>query len=152
MKRVLSIHDRLIEMYRKLKKRLQKKIDKLVKSEEFIKKENISSALHSTTEYKQGLYYLYNEKNEIIYIGKAGTGNGTSFYDRMIGHGSGAHNKQVWYAKVDKCKFHRFEKFNDSEIELLERLAIQKHQPKYNDKNLSEEVINGLLAKFERNS
>ena len=47
MKRVLSIHDRLIEMYRKLKKRLQKKIDKLVKSEEFIKKENISSALHS---------------------------------------------------------------------------------------------------------
>lgn len=38
-------------MYRKLKKRLQKKIDKLVKSEEFIKKENISSALHSTTEY-----------------------------------------------------------------------------------------------------
>ena len=89
-------------MYRKLKKRLQKKIDKLVKSEEFIKKENISSALHSTTEYKQGLYYLYNAKNEIIYIGKAGTGNGTSFYDRMIGNR--AEKDYVFCPYLLKCK------------------------------------------------
>lgn len=67
----------------------------------------------------------------------------------MIGHGNGAHIKQKWYKEVVKCKFHRFDNFNDSEIELLERLAIQKHQPKHNDKDLSGEIIISLLEKFQ---
>ena len=129
---------------------LQDKIDELMKTESFIDINKVNSKSYGTnTNFKLGLYYLYDKNDEIIYIGKVGSGGQTSFYSRMIGHGSGAHNKQEWYKEVVKCKFHRFDNFNDSEIELLERLAIQKHCPKYNDKNLSKEVINSLYEKIE---
>lgn len=131
------------------RQKLQGKIDKLIDKEEFIYIEKVNSKSHGIkTNFKLGLYYLYDANDNIIYIGKVGSGEQTSFYSRMIGHGSGAHKKQEWYNEVKKCKFHRFDNFNDSEIELLERLAIQKHSPKYNDKILSEEVINTLYEKL----
>ena len=132
------------------KQKLQGIIDKLIDTKDFIYIGEVNSKSHGTkTSFKLGLYYLYDANDKIIYIGKVGSGDQTSFYSRMIGHGSGAHTKQEWYTEVAKCKFHRFDNFNDSEIELLERLAIQKHHPKYNDKNLSENVLDGLLNKFE---
>ena len=129
---------------------LQDKIDELMKAESFIDINKVNSKSYGTkTNFKLGLYYLYDKNDEIIYIGKVGSGGRTSFYSRMIGHGNGAHIKQKWYKEVVKCKFHRFDNFNDSEIELLERLAIQKHQPKHNDKDLSGEIIISLLEKFQ---
>ena len=129
--------------------KLQGIIDKLIDTKDFIYIWEVNSRSHGTkTNFKLGLYYLY-DANEIIYIGKVGGGCKTSFYSRMIGHGNGAHKAQDWYNEVVKCKFHRFDNFNDSEIELLERLSIQKHHPKYNDKNLSENVLGRLLKKFE---
>jgi excinuclease UvrABC nuclease subunit len=47
------------------------------------------------TKYKSGIYFLYNNKNEVIYVGKVGNGEYTSLYDRMVGHGSGSHNKKM---------------------------------------------------------
>lgn len=121
------------------KKKLQDKIDELMNQENFIGIDEVNSKIYGTkTKFKRGLYYLYDKDYGIIYIGKIGNRKGTSFYSRMFGHGGGAHKKQSWYKEVVKCKFHRFDNFNDSEIELLERLAIQKHQPNYNDKDLNE--------------
>lgn len=138
------------KMEKDKKAELQNKIDELVDAEIDIDKQKVDSQSHGTkTNFKLGLYYLYDKNDEIIYIGKVGSGNQTSFYSRMKGHGSGAHIKQKWYNEIVKCKFHRFDNFNDFEIELLERLAIQKHCPKYNDKNLSEDIISSLYKKFE---
>ena len=132
------------------KQKLQGIIDKLIDTKDFIYIGEVNSKSHGTkTSFKLGLYYLYDANDKIIYIGKVGSGDQTSFYSRMIGHGNGAHKAQDWYNEVVKCKFYRFDIFNDSEIELLERLSIQKHHPKYNDKDLREEVIKSLLEKFQ---
>lgn len=104
------------------RQKLQGIIDKLIDTKDFIYIGEVNSKSHGTkTSFKLGLYYLYDANDKIIYIGKVGSGDQTSFYSRMIGHGSGAHTKQEWYKEVKKCKFHRFASFNDSEIELLER-------------------------------
>ena len=100
--------------------------------------------------HRQGIYFLYNSNNQIIYIGKVGTGCSTSLYDRMIGHGSGAHNKQEWYKEVEYGKYIIFKHLNDSEIEIVERLCIMynPHKDNYNDKYFSDTIIDEIYGKI----
>lgn len=64
-----------------------------------------SSFCGRNTAYKQGLYFLYNNSDDVIYIGMLGDGDSTSLYDRMVGHGTGAHSKESWYPDVVYGKF-----------------------------------------------
>ena len=84
---------------------------------------------------KNGIYFLYNTENNIVYVGLAGNGKYTSFYHRMYGHGNSAHNKEPWFH--NECKKYRFYRFPNAiydDLKVIERLMIfKKGQPKYND-------------------
>lgn len=108
-----------------------------------------SSICGRNTNYKSGIYFLYNDKNEVIYVGMVGNKQNTSLYDRIVGHGNGSHNKKEWYKEVTKGKFHRFKDLNDEELRKIERLAIfGMNQPKYNDVHITNEDIESLLKKI----
>jgi hypothetical protein len=94
--------------------------------------------------YKKGLYFLYNFQNEVIYVGKIGEGSCTSLYDRMVGQGEGAHNKENWYKYVSYGKFHPFD-VSEDELKIIERLAIfGMGQPIYNDEDTAQTDIDKL--------
>ena len=79
-----------------------------------------------------GIYYLYNDKKEIIYIGKAEN----SIRQRLIQH---LFSKPSIYltekeidklqTKRDKVKYFSFEEVNKENICLTEILLIQKYRP-----------------------
>lgn len=93
-------------------------------------KQNYSAA-------KKGIYFLYNDDNDVIYVGMVGDGKNTSFYHRMYAHGNGAHCKKAWFNEVKKFRFKSFPSIKKSELVLIERLMIYKNkQPKYNDRLL----------------
>lgn len=120
---------------------------KIVEDKDRIKKAEMenSSICGRKSNYKCGLYFLYNKNDEVVYIGKSGNGKETSLYDRIKGHGNGAHNKKDWYSDVEYGKFHKFEKLNNKQLQIIERLAIYNMgQPKYNDKLISEADINTI--------
>ena len=126
---------------------LQDKIVELVNKTSNISVSDMEKkALCGKEEYRQGLYFLYNSSETIIYIGKVGSGERTSLYDRMKGHGPGSHSKKDkrWYSEVSFGRFNKFDKFNDSEIAVLERLAISKCGTVYNDKDTDDLVIDAL--------
>lgn len=81
---------------------------------------------------KNGIYFLYNEKQEIIYIGKVGNGLVTSFYHRLYGHGNGAHKNTQWFQnECSQYRFRRFPNATDDDLRVIERLMIfRKGQPK----------------------
>lgn len=83
---------------------------------------------------KNGIYFLYNDNNDVIYVGLAGNGDSTSFYHRMYGHGNSAHCKEHWFTECKKYRFCRFPYMYNEDLRVIERLMIfKKGQPKYND-------------------
>ena len=44
--------------------------------------------------YKSGLYFLYNDLNECIYVGQTGNGEYASLYMRMVVNVDVAHKKR----------------------------------------------------------
>ena len=62
----------------------EKFIIEISKIFEQIKPQKVSKdqikALHSGAKGRPGIYFLYNGKKQIIYIGKVGIGNNTSLY------------------------------------------------------------------------
>ena len=44
--------------------------------------------------YKSGLYFLYNDLNECIYVGQTGNGEYASLYMGMVGNVDVAHKKR----------------------------------------------------------
>lgn len=75
------------------------------------------------------IYFLYNDLNEIIYIGESGV----SVKNRIYGDGTGAHCKKEWFYQVDKLKYYIDKSNYCNYRKLLERALILKHNPKYND-------------------
>lgn len=89
---------------------------------------------HSGAKGRSGIYFLYNEKKQIIYVGKVGAGNNTSFYARLYGHGSGAHCNKPWFAECKHYKFKQFSYATNDDLRVIERLMIYgQGQPRYND-------------------
>lgn len=126
---------------------------------EVLKESNISKSdmensnkCGSKTNYVCGLYFLYNDFDEIIYIGMVGNGPNTSLYHRMKGHGSGSHavKDSRWYSYVKYGKFHQFKGMTDRELEQIERLAIAgMNQPVYNDKvDIIQKIVDIIASKI----
>lgn len=98
---------------------------------------------------KNGIYFLYNQKKTVIYVGKCGNGINTSFYHRMYGHGYGAHCKKKWFKCAKKFRFKAFPNLDKDKLKKVERLMIYaNNQPIYNDCYISKkdiEIINSNL-------
>lgn len=64
-------------------------------------------SLNEITEAKgeQGsfVYLLYSGSNELLYIGETGA----SIKARLVGNGSGAHNKKNFYNQVKKVRYYK---------------------------------------------
>lgn len=101
---------------------------------------------------RQGLYFLYNADDKIIYIGKVGPGKRTSLFHRMKGHGSGAHNKQKWYKEVKYGHYINLPNLNIDELEKLERICIQcnENHNNYNDKYIIELDVDNIFNKCSK--
>ena len=122
--------------------------------EEKIESENINKKDKEDIKknYKQaknGIYFLYDKNEKVIYVGKVGNGENTSFYDRMYGHGGGAHCNKSWFKEVEKFKFKSFPNLEDDELIKIERLMIYaKNQPIYNDVIISQDDFITILNKI----
>lgn len=100
---------------------------------------------------RQGVYFLYGKNDEIIYVGKVGTGKYTSLYHRMVGNGNGSHKKQQWYNEVEYCKYLPLKNCSDEDIEIIERICIQLNPNinNYNDKYCSSNDLEKILEKIK---
>ena len=111
-----------------------------------------SSICGRKSNYKNGLYFLYDKQNQIIYIGQVGSTDDTSLYDRMIGHGDGSHSKKDkrWYNLVEYGRFHQFINLTKQELNHIERLAIScMNQAIYNDGiDVTQTAIDNILKKI----
>lgn len=88
---------------------------------------------------KNGIYFLYDENEIVIYVGKCGNGDHTSFYDRIYGHGNGAHCRKEWFNSVKKFRFKAFPNLESDALSKVERLMIYaNNQPIYNDCYITE--------------
>lgn len=112
------------------------KKEDLIKIEEIIEKENLQSVgdcvSQNNKKLKNGIYFLYDENNNVIYVGKVGNGLRTSFYDRMHGHGSGALDKKSWFSEINTFRFKSFQGLNKKQLLQVKRLMLCAKQPKYN--------------------
>lgn len=89
---------------------------------------------------KNGIYFLYDENDIVIYVGKCGGGKTTSFYHRMYLHGNGAHCNKDWFKYAKKFRFKTFPNLESKVLSKVERLMIYAmNQPIYNDCYITEE-------------
>ena len=97
--------------------------------------------------YKQGIYFLYDDSDNIIYVGKVGDYEKTSLRDRMVGHGSGSHKEKDkdWYDLVKEGKFHQFPSLTNKQLEQIERLMIARLKPRYNDVSIEDDEIDEII-------
>lgn len=131
------------------------KREKLInKIEEAIEKETLQNInqdyiIKNYQNQKNGIYFLYDNDNIVIYVGMVGNGPDTSFAHRMYGHGSGAHDKQIWFSEATKFKFKCFQKLNKKQLLQVERLMICAKRPKYNDCYVTEDDINTISKNID---
>ena len=129
----------------------KKLIDKIKKAIEEESLQNIEKD-YITKEYrdqKNGIYFLYNNDDIVIYVGMVGNGSDTSFAHRMYLHGSGAHKEESWFEEAKKFRFKCFPELDKIQLQQLERLMIYaKHQPKYNDCFVTETDMDNILEKL----
>lgn len=116
------------------------------------KEEWEDSKICSSSEFKNGLYFLYNKQDTCIYVGKVGDGPFTSLYRRMVGHGGGSHRRRDkrWYPQVSYVKWYQFN-VSGKELSLIERLAIfGMKQPIYNDMDSDQSSIDRVFTSIEQ--
>lgn len=94
---------------------------------------------------KNGIYFLYDENETVIYVGQCGDKTYTSFYHRMYGHGDGSHSVHKWFNAVKKFRFKTFPNLDKDELKKVERLMIYaNNQPIYNDCYISKDDIKNI--------
>ena len=111
------------------------KIEKIIEASQLrtVSKDDIKQSYKGDSG-KNGIYFLYNNNDEVIYVGIAGNGDSTSFFHRMYGHGNRAHEKDPWFSECKKYRFCSFPRALNEDLRVMERLMIfKKGQPKYND-------------------
>lgn len=94
---------------------------------------------------KNGLYFVYDKNDVVIYVGKISNAKNTSLYMRFVGHGAGAHKNDAWYETAKKVRFMQFPEMDNEMLELAERLVILFKRPSRNDADTSEERVLRLL-------
>lgn len=127
---------------------LIKKIVKIIEKEPILDVEK-NFIYNNYKKSKNGIYFLYNENDIVIYVGKVGKGNDTSFASRMYLHGNSAHCHKIWFDKVKKFRFKSFPNLNSKEINKIERLMIYaKNQPAFNDCYTMEDECELIASKL----
>lgn len=89
---------------------------------------------------KNGIYFIYDENENILYVGMVSDKKTASLKARFYDNGNSAHCNKYWFEKYAKFyRFYSFPKASEAELELIERLMIYiNNQPVYNDKDTSE--------------
>ncbi|MBM7453812.1 hypothetical protein JN09_001145 [Acholeplasma morum] len=128
---------------------LKETLINLIEAEPFIQKIDIISGKYGVnSEYKNGIYFLYDKDEQVVYIGKVGNGKSTSLYSRLTGHGSGSHKVEYWWKEIVKCKFKSFQDLTNRELNQIERLAINKKGPKFNDVKINDSEAEIIINKI----
>lgn len=131
------------------KRKLSNRVIQSVKTSEEIDINKVSPVSHGrTSESNQGIYFLYNNSKEIIYVGKIGIGNGTSLYDRCIKGHREPHITKSWGSEISSVKFHKFDRLTEVELEQIESLVICRLNPIYNNATISSTDIKTILSKI----
>lgn len=86
---------------------------------------------HETCKNGFFLYLFYDNNDKLLYVGETGD----SIKKRIKGHGSGAHNKKIWYNNISYVKYLKDDKLNLYERKLLESAFIIEMNPIYNKYN-----------------
>ena len=124
------------------RKEIAIKICHCVYSENCIATKEISYSRHHSKEYKNGLYFVFDDTNHVIYIGKVGSGKTASLYMRCIGNGNKSHLKEMWYRQHARfVKFHKFPNYSDEQLLIAERIAILYEKPTFNDQHTDIETL-----------
>lgn len=98
---------------------------------------------------KNGIYFLYNQMHEVIYVGMTADGETASVYSRLYGNGSGAHCNKPWFAECTGIKFKPFPNATKDDLAIIERLMIYgQGQPKYNDIGNIEQDYNKIFKRI----
>lgn len=129
------------------RKQIAKKIVNTVWEEDALEISSIDSTNFDNDNYKKGLYFLLNKKGSVIYVGRISDAKTASLYMRLIGNGSGAHSMKDWYSEVEFVKFHKFP-YENEQLKIAERLAIQKLCPVYNDVATDQETLDKYHNKW----
>lgn len=127
-------------------RRIAESICEHVSSADMINVSDIKYSSHRGENFKNGLYCVYDEFSNVIYIGMISDGKRTSLYDRFIGHGSGCHKHSTWYNQACTVRFFRFNELNTEQLRLAERVAILAKLPVGNDGNTNEVRILSMLG------
>ena len=127
-------------------RKIAKNICERVSLSDMIKVSDITYSSHRGEGFKNGLYFVYDSSNNIIYIGMISDGKRTSLYDRFKGHGSGCHKHSTWYNQACIVRFCHFKDLNTEQLRLAERVAILAKLPVGNDGNTSECKILSMLG------
>lgn len=126
-------------------KSITKKICAKIKSAPLVDINAITRTDYNGKDFKNGLYFVYDKKNVVIYVGKISNAKNTSLYMRFVGHGAGAHKNDAWYKTAKKVQFMQFAAMDNEMLELAERLVILFKRPSRNDADTSEERVLRLL-------
>lgn len=132
---------------------LYDEICRRVENEQFIKLVEITSKTHGrNTNYKKGLYFLYDSGNVVVYVGVIHGLPNTSLYDRIRGHAGGCHQRKSWYKYVAGVKFLRIDKISKNALDVAERLAIiGMKNPIFNDRSecFHKEILDALKRRVD---
>lgn len=126
-------------------KSIAKNICEKIKSAPIVDINAITRKDYNGKDFKNGLYFVYDKKDVVIYVGKISNAKNTSLYMRFVGHGAGAHKNDAWYTTAKKVQFMQFAAMDDEMLELAERLVILFKRPSRNDADTSEERVLRLL-------
>ena len=126
-------------------KSIAKNICEKIKSAPIVDINAITRKDYNGKDFKNGLYFVYDKKDVVIYVGKISNAKNTSLYMRFVGHGAGAHKNDAWYKTAKKVQFMQFAAMDNEMLELAERLVILFKRPSRNDADTSEERVLRLL-------
>ena len=76
--------DEMDMMKNNKREQLIMKIFKLVQAGTQFTLQDMENKKCKTDEYKRGIYFLFNQEDVCIYVGKVGNGTYTSLYHRMV--------------------------------------------------------------------
>lgn len=130
----------VLELTNKFINNVATKIEVLLVEEDLNVIKNSNGAKKNAPECcKKGsaIYFLYNDQNEIIYIGETGT----SVKHRLYTDGSGAHCRKDWFTEVKRLRYYKDSKMGDESRKTIERALIQKYKPTYNDKKAKKAFV-----------
>ncbi|MFA4956354.1 MAG: hypothetical protein WC556_05195 [Candidatus Methanoperedens sp.] len=91
---------------------------------------------------KPGVYYLYNRKGSLVYIGKAGDNEGFGLRHRISAHYQADADRPGWEERLSaNSKYFAYKTTStDSAACVFEKLEVAKYEPKYNNYLIEEPI------------